>query len=100
MSRLNPLIRITGEMIGVWGAEEGEAGRLTTGHKLGKPSRCVVTHNLEANSDKAVAEWAQEMTKAAGKVDGWVRLRDEGDVDKYFVVQGMLLLSPCPFLGT
>ena len=118
MSRLDPLIRITGEVVGVWGAEEGEAGSSTTGLKLGKPSGCVVTHNLEANSDKDVSEWAQEMANEAGGVEGWVRLRvvkvlesgktkmgaavnlDEGDVGKYFVVQGTLLLSLCACLGS
>jgi len=96
----------------------GEEGKSTTGLKLGKPSGCVVTHNLEANSDKDVAEWAQEIANEAGKVEGWVRLwvvkvlesgktrmgavvnLDEGDLGKYFVVQGTLLRNPCPFLGS
>jgi hypothetical protein len=111
MGRLDVLIRITGEVVGVWGAEEGDTGRSTTGFKLGKPSGCVVTHNLEVD-DKDVAEWAQEMANEAGKVEGWVRLRivkvlesgktkmgaavnlDEGDVGRYLVVHGMLLLDP------
>lgn len=112
MGRLDVLIRISGEVMGVWGAEEGESGRSTTGLKLGKPSRCVVTHNLEVD-DKDAMEWAQEIAKEAGKIEGWVRLRvvrvlesgktkmeaavnlDEGDVGRYFVVHGELLLHPC-----
>ncbi|KIM43844.1 hypothetical protein M413DRAFT_443724 [Hebeloma cylindrosporum] len=103
MGRLDVLIRITGEVVGVWGAEEGETGRSTTGLKLGKPSGCVVTHNLELHGN-IVEEWAEETAKEAGKVEGWVRLRvvkvlesgktkmgaavklDEGDVARYFVV--------------
>jgi hypothetical protein len=114
MGRLDPLMRIRGEVVGVWGAEEGETEGSTTGFKLGKPSGCVVTHNLEVD-DKDVVEWAQEVVKEAGKVGGWVRIRvvkvlesgktkmeatvnlDEGDVGKYFVVHGTLLLNPCLF---
>ena len=73
---------------------------------------------MEANSDKGVVEWAQEMANEAEKVEGWVRLRvvkvlesgktkigavvnlNKGDVGKYFVVQGALLLNPCAFLGS
>ena len=118
MGRLEVLIRITGVVVGVWGAEEGETERLTTGLKPGKPSGCVVTHNLEVGGDKDAAEWAQEVVNEAKKVEGWVRLRvvkvlesgktkmeatvnlDEGDIGRYFVVHGTLWLNPCPFLGS
>ena len=43
MSRLDPLIRITSEVVGVWGAEEGEAGSSTTGSNWGK-LRGVLSH--------------------------------------------------------
>jgi len=118
MGRLDVLIRITGEVVGVWGAEEGEMGSSTTGLKPGKPSGCVVTHNLEVD-DKDVVEWAQEIAKEAGKVEGWVRLRvvkvlesgktkmeaavnlDEGDVGKYLVVHGTLFIEfSMPCLGS
>ena len=46
MGRLEVLVRVTGGVVGVWGTER-EAGRLTMRLKLGKPSGCVVIHNME-----------------------------------------------------
>jgi len=102
IDRLEVLTRITGELVGVWGADE--TGRSTTGLKPGKPSGCVVTHNLEVGGETGVAEWVQELAKEAEKIEGWVRLRvikvlessktkmgfavslDEGEVGRYLVV--------------
>jgi hypothetical protein len=89
----------------VWDAEEGETGRSTTGLRSGNPVGCVVTYNLGVGGETGAAEWAQELAKQAGEVEGWVRLRvikvlegiktkmgaavclDEGEVGRYF---GML----------
>jgi hypothetical protein len=55
IGRLEALTRVTGEVLGVWGAEEV---RSTTGLELGKPSGCVVTYNLEMGGETCVANWA------------------------------------------
>ena len=82
MSRLDVLVRLTAELVGVWGEAEGKR---STGLKLDRPSGVVVTHGLDIRGtedkspdepDQLVKTWAEGVHKdLQNKYKTWVRMR-------------------------
>lgn len=114
MSRIDVLVRITGETIDVFpsgGSVRSESE--TTGMHPGRPSGWAVTHGLRVGGNAAAKEWADRMSEKMRLVSGgWARTRivkvlesgvsrfgkaveeDAGDPEAitspYFVVHGKL----------
>ncbi|KAF8885381.1 hypothetical protein CPB84DRAFT_1788379 [Gymnopilus junonius] len=80
MSRLDVLVRRTGELVGVWGDPEGER---STGLKVERPSGWLVTHGVDVNvkeqpdkkTDELVSRWAARVGENLQKENSaWVRI--------------------------
>ncbi|KAH9477398.1 hypothetical protein JR316_0009611 [Psilocybe cubensis] len=85
MNRLSVLTRKTGELLGVWGEDEGTQGIQTTGLKVGKPSEWIITHGISAtvsgdegviDLDDKLKKWAVIVTQILKEdSNGWIRTR-------------------------